>query len=111
MKALKATKTNPKSGAVNRHNGLLPVVLIPMLALSLISIHTFLSTRATNTISKPSPDATAPSTEVDPATRQRINAAFGKLPLYFIENQGQMDERVAYYLEGKDKSVWFTSEG
>ncbi|MCX6564566.1 MAG: SBBP repeat-containing protein [Candidatus Aminicenantes bacterium] len=36
---------------------------------------------------------------------------FGKMPVYFIENRGQMDERVAYYVQGKDKSLYFTSEG
>jgi hypothetical protein len=43
------------------------------------------------------------------ATEARIQAAFGKLPLYFIENQGQVDERVAYYVQGRDATVYFTS--
>jgi hypothetical protein len=41
----------------------------------------------------------------------RIDSNFGKMPLYFIPNQGQMDARVAYSLQGKDKSIYFTSEG
>jgi len=32
---------------------------------------------------------------------------FGRMPLYFIPNQGQMDERVSYYVQGKDKSIYF----
>ncbi|MCX6564567.1 MAG: SBBP repeat-containing protein [Candidatus Aminicenantes bacterium] len=36
---------------------------------------------------------------------------FGKMPLYFIANKGQLDKRVAYYVQGKDKSLYFTSEG
>lgn len=36
---------------------------------------------------------------------------FGRLPLYFIPNKGQMDERVAYYVQGWDKAIYFTSEG
>ena len=36
---------------------------------------------------------------------------FWRMPLYFIENKGQMDERVAYYVQGKDNSIYFTSEG
>ena len=34
-----------------------------------------------------------------------------RLPLLFIENRGQVDERVAYYVQGKDKTLYFTSEG
>jgi len=41
----------------------------------------------------------------------KIDQDFGKMPLYFIPNQGQMDARVAYYLQGKDKTIYFTSEG
>jgi hypothetical protein len=33
------------------------------------------------------------------------------MPLYFIPNHGQVDSRVAYYLQGKDKTIYFTSEG
>ena len=29
-------------------------------------------------------------------TKTQVQAAFGKLPLYFIENRGQLDSRVAY---------------
>jgi len=36
---------------------------------------------------------------------------FSNLPLYFIENQGQLDEQVDYYLKGADKTLYFTSEG
>jgi hypothetical protein len=38
-------------------------------------------------------------------------AALAGLPLYFIENQGQVDERVALYVQGRDKSVYFTPQG
>jgi beta-propeller repeat-containing protein len=40
-----------------------------------------------------------------------LDERFGKLPLYFVENRGQADERVEYYLQGKDKSVYFTPHG
>jgi hypothetical protein len=36
---------------------------------------------------------------------------YGKLPLYFIENRGQTDKRVAYYLPGSDKSLYFAADG
>jgi hypothetical protein len=40
-----------------------------------------------------------------------VDLDFGRMPLYFIRNEGQMDERVAYYIQGKDKNLYFTSEG
>jgi hypothetical protein len=36
------------------------------------------------------------------------DADYGNIPLFFIPNQGQLDERVAYAIQGKDKSVYFT---
>jgi hypothetical protein len=47
----------------------------------------------------------------DRATRVRIQNNFGKLPLYFIENRGQMDPRVDYYVQGRDKTLYLTSRG
>jgi hypothetical protein len=46
-----------------------------------------------------------------PSQSLRINREFGKMPVYFIPNRGQMDEQVAYYVQGKDKTVYFTDEG
>src|ERR1051326_7081184 len=37
--------------------------------------------------------------------------AFGQMPLYFVENRGQVDSRAVYYLHGKDKALYFTSTG
>jgi len=34
-----------------------------------------------------------------------------KLPLYFIENHGQVDPQVRYYVQGRDTSVYFTRQG
>jgi hypothetical protein len=36
---------------------------------------------------------------------------FGKTSIYFIPNLGQMDERVDYYVQGKDKTIYFSPEG
>jgi hypothetical protein len=41
----------------------------------------------------------------------RVQASWGKLPLYFIENRGQVDARVAYYVQGRSTAVYFTAEG
>ncbi len=52
-----------------------------------------------------------PLTVAAPATPTTANVNLSKLPLYFIENRGQSDEQVAYYLQGRDASVYFTADG
>jgi CARDB/Beta-propeller repeat len=52
----------------------------------------------------------APGVE-EPGARDRAQALFGNLPLYFIENRGQEDHRVAYYVQGRDTAVYFTGTG
>ncbi len=47
----------------------------------------------------------------DVAAKAHVQTALGKLPLYFIENLGQLDERVGYYLQGRDTTVYFTADG
>ena len=53
----------------------------------------------------------APGAEPDTATKARVEAAFGQLPLLFIENRGQLDPAVAYYVQGRSTSLYFTPEG
>jgi hypothetical protein len=43
--------------------------------------------------------------------RQTARATLAQLPLYFVENRGQLDEQVAYYVQGKDKTLYFTPQG
>src|SRR5947209_711023 len=45
------------------------------------------------------------------ATSAQPASAYGKLPLTFIANRGQLDRRVAYYVPGRDKSLYFTKGG
>ena len=47
----------------------------------------------------------------DPPAAARVRAALDDLPLYFIENRGQVDARVAYYVQGQDTTLYFTPEG
>ncbi|MGE5306456.1 MAG: hypothetical protein ACM3TN_24360 [Alphaproteobacteria bacterium] len=35
----------------------------------------------------------------------------GQLPLYFVENRGQKDPRVAYYVQGLNKIIYFSVDG
>ena len=41
----------------------------------------------------------------------KANQDFGRMPLYFIPNKGQAAAQVDYYIQGKDKTIYFTSEG
>ncbi|MBI1760161.1 MAG: SBBP repeat-containing protein [Acidobacteria bacterium] len=45
------------------------------------------------------------------AKKVTATRAFDGLPLYFIENRGQLDARVAYYLQGRETSLYFTHTG
>ncbi|MDQ5857673.1 MAG: hypothetical protein M3542_05255, partial [Acidobacteriota bacterium] len=45
------------------------------------------------------------------AARARLEERFGKLPLYFVENRGQLDPRVAYSVHGRDTAIYFAKEG
>jgi hypothetical protein len=47
----------------------------------------------------------------DTGTGVHLDDSFGKLPLYFIENQGQEDPQVAFSVKGRETSLYFTSQG
>ena len=46
-----------------------------------------------------------------PSSSLRVEPDFGRMPLHFIPNLGQADERVDFYIQGKDKAVYFTPAG
>ena len=46
------------------------------------------------------------NTEVTEETKVKVQEAYGKLPLYFIQNNGQMDKRVKYYEKGSNHAVF-----
>src|SRR5689334_13211449 len=43
--------------------------------------------------------------------RGRERAAIENMPLHFIENRGQVDANAAYYIQGRDKSIYFATQG
>jgi dockerin type I repeat protein/beta-propeller repeat-containing protein len=45
------------------------------------------------------------------ADRSALTRALERMPLYFIKNQGQLDSRVAYYVQGRDAALYFTLDG
>src|SRR5262245_42180411 len=90
-----------------------PIAWQPFLARQQVS-H-FVSTQSTEQreIVRPSvrvqPDHS--SRAMDRQTSARIRTTLERMPLYFIENQGKLDRRVAYYVQGRGTSLYFTSEG
>jgi len=46
----------------------------------------------------------------DKDKKLRVMQTYGRLPLYFIENQGQMDENVKFYVKGGGQTICFTHE-
>ncbi|MBI5234406.1 MAG: SBBP repeat-containing protein, partial [Deltaproteobacteria bacterium] len=46
-----------------------------------------------------------------PADKPDIKQSYGNLPLYFIENNGQVDPKVAYYEKGAGHATYFTKQG
>jgi hypothetical protein len=51
----------------------------------------------------------APSSQVQFGKRTRID--LGHLPLYFVENRGQLAGRVKFYQTGQGQALYFTREG
>ncbi|MBI5181592.1 MAG: hypothetical protein HZA06_01615 [Nitrospirae bacterium] len=49
--------------------------------------------------------------ELDKAAKAKIEESYGKLPLYFIANEGQVDKKVKFYEKGSGHATYFTQEG
>jgi len=54
-----------------------------------------------------SPDGFKRSSDLMP----RLQKAYGDLPMYFIQNDGQLDRRVVFYEEGAGHATFFTKQG
>jgi hypothetical protein len=57
------------------------------------------------------PPHPAQGASIPAAVKPTVIRDFGKVPVYFIPNDGQMDGPVDFYVQGKDKTVYFTPEG
>ena len=44
-------------------------------------------------------------------TKAQVQETYGTLPLYFIQNDGQVDEKVRFYEKGSGHGTYFTKEG
>ena len=81
-----------------------PIPTIPLVSLTVL----VLSVGGGQPRSQQGPQETSPALNNQ---NIRIDIDYGKMPLYFIPNQGQMDKQVAYYVQGKDKTIYFTPGG
>ena len=43
--------------------------------------------------------------------KKMVRENLNKMPLYFVANNGQADPRVAFYVQGRDKTLSFTKQG
>jgi hypothetical protein len=75
------------------------LIFIPASNLSIPDIHTQMSA------------AVRPQSLDSQNSNLKVDLDFGRMPLYFIRNQGQLDKQVAFYVQGRDKTLYFTSEG
>jgi len=55
--------------------------------------------------------AASPAQDSGRAKPSLLKATFSKLPIYFIENRGVYPDEVAYYVQGADKTLFFTRDG
>jgi hypothetical protein len=53
----------------------------------------------------------APDSSLSASPEIKVEEAYGRLPLYFIENRGQVDRRVNLYAQAGGQTVWFTRDG
>ena len=54
----------------------------------------------------------APVTQsTDEAVRANVLEAYGKLPILFVHNQGQLNDNVEYYAKASGQTLYFTNEG
>jgi len=51
------------------------------------------------------------SREIGPEQRTEVIEHYGKLPLSFIENNGQIDKRISYYTQSSGRALAFTQKG
>lgn len=80
----------------------------------IVLLASFASLRASTPLQANEPQLDKPvqsATEPPRQSRSRLRTLADKLPVYFIENAGQTDSRVAYYVRGADKLIYFAPEG
>ena len=55
--------------------------------------------------------ASAPAAGPSSLSKAQVAEGYGRLPLFFTENQGQTDPQVKFYTRGQGHAIFFTPEG
>ena len=93
---------------------------VPLFVASLVLAATFLTyssdraafkTGGTSSSKPASVQGIHQSTSFSSEKKVAVSHALERMPLYFIENRGQVDPSVAYYVQGRDTTLYFTAEG
>jgi uncharacterized protein (TIGR03437 family) len=73
-------------------------------AAGVLALFTIFSATAAQAASETRPDAGSQA-------RQTAKHGFASMPLYFVENRGQVGEGPSYYIQGRNKTIYFSSTG
>src|SRR5688572_22704771 len=73
-----------------------------------ITVETLLNTSNESRVTDSRPDTSGSFTKPDKTTRARINETYGKLPLSFEVNKGQVDSRVDFLSRGNGYSLYLS---
>jgi len=80
---------------------------LAILAAVLILVFLLITVREDSAFQRKTPDIPTVTT----SGSVKVDRDFGKIPLYFIRNEGQVDAQIGFYLQGRDKTIYFGSEG
>jgi len=56
-------------------------------------------------------EASSPTESIDSERKMKVQKDYGRIPLYFIENKGQIDEQVKFYEKSQGHNTFFTRDG
>ncbi|MBF0317718.1 MAG: SBBP repeat-containing protein, partial [Nitrospirae bacterium] len=90
------------------------VLILAVLAGLTLALMPYTHTNATTTPAVTNPAKAIPATtavDAKPPDDKTVSTAYMKLPLYFIENNGQVDKRVRFYEKGASHATYFTNDG
>ena len=89
---------------IRRHVTVRPHVLTALVLMGLLGVA---PSPPASAVAKPAAEAGKP----DAGKNAQVVSAYGKLPLSFIQNDGQVDKKVKFYEKGSGHATYFTKDG
>lgn len=86
----------------------IPFTRLVVSTLGLMGLLGVASAPAVTPVAPPAAEAGKP---VDAGKNAQVVSAYGKLPLSFIQNDGQVDKKVKFYEKGSGHATYFTKDG